>query len=431
MFRRKRYPAQASDIPWWPSEAPADPGNPDPGHAGYGYPGPAGDLPPLAAHDPFGGWPAFTGDGDGIDGASGHPHPATGWPLVESYAEPDQAFADPGGDEQPGPPEYAHEHPPGPQPFPQAGGYPAEPSAPVGPGADEDGAATDWLPLLTHPVGGQRFQPDAEATEVDPAAAEQPDRPRNGHNRETHRPAGDHPDDTGEADDHGDADGLPGADDRSATNDSPSADGSPDTDDGRAAPTAEQDGSHAGVVTWLDPVAVPDPAEASALAGAFAADYLSWDQDNPDRRGQILAQYLPADLTGDASLLGWSGKGRQRSEFVLPGVVQPDGDERVMVDVRVRVTPFRQVGETGQNSVANAGELEVAGVPAVAPAPTARGWKGLDSHWVRLTVPVTRERGRLVVDIWDEQLGDEDLAEEAGLPSTDPTTADDSFEERT
>ena len=186
-----------------------------------------------------------------------------------------------------------------------------------------------------------------------------------------------------------------------------------------------------GATTWLNPVAPPNPMEAAALAGAFAADYLSWDESSPERRGQVLAQYLPSDVSGSPALLGWSGKGRQRAEFALPGAVHPDGDGRVVVDVRVRVTPYRAVGQPAEP--APAGELEVAGVPAVAPAPTARGWKSLDSYWVRLTVPITYDRGRLVVDTWDEQLGQdsEPASAEHGPTAAaaggvvDPATADD------
>jgi hypothetical protein len=267
------------------------------------------------------------------------------------------------------------------------------------PEADLEPGASDWLPLLTHPIGGQRFQPDVEAAPGPlpdrPAEDGQARRPRNGH---AHR---------------GEPHGGP-------------------TTNGSAlhpAPVDDRDasaGALTGVTTWLDPIIPPDPAEASALAGAFAADYLSWDQDNPDRRGLVLAQYLPSDVSGDASLLGWSGTGRQRAEISLPGAVQPDGEGRVMVDVRVRVTPFRKAGQPARagGTAAAEDELEVAGVPAVAPAPTARGWKSLDSHWVRLTVPVTRERGRLVVDTWDEQLDPDDEpsadhAEDASAPDGD------------
>jgi hypothetical protein len=146
----------------------------------------------------------------------------------------------------------------------------------------------------------------------------------------------------------------------------------------------------------------PDPREAAALAGAFAADYLSWDEDDPARRGRALADHLAAPA-GDPTLLGWDGRGRQRAEFALPGPVRPDGDDRVLVDVRVRVTPYRAVGERapgGADSVEP--DTVVPGVPAAAPAPTGRGWRGCASYWVRLSVPVLRDDGRLVVDAADE-----------------------------
>ncbi|MDT7581243.1 MAG: hypothetical protein QOK35_2507, partial [Pseudonocardiales bacterium] len=47
-------------------------------------------------------------------------------------------------------------------------------------------------------------------------------------------------------------------------------------------------------------------------------------------------------------------------------------------------------------------EPDILGVPAAAPAPTGRGWRGCASFWVRLSVPVVREDGRLVVDAAEE-----------------------------
>jgi hypothetical protein len=150
-----------------------------------------------------------------------------------------------------------------------------------------------------------------------------------------------------------------------------------------------------------------DPMVAASLAGAFAADYLSWDETSPLRRGQVLTQYLAADRKGHVSataLRGWSGAGRQRADFALPGSVRVTAPRRVAVEVRVRITPYRAVGSTADPAHLDPGELERADGPAAAPAPTARGWKSLDSMWVRLTVPITFDGDRLVVDLDDQAL---------------------------
>jgi hypothetical protein len=180
---------------------------------------------------------------------------------------------------------------------------------------------------------------------------------------------------------------------------------------------------------WPGPAApgpVPDAAEAAGLAGAFAVDYLSWDEDDPGRRGRVLQDYLSVPGS-DPAHLGWSGRGRQRAEFALPGRVRPDGDGRVLVDVRVRVTPYRPVGERGgEHIVAVEPEPGIAGVPAAAPAPTGRGWRSLASYWIRLSVPVVLEGGRLVVDAWEETLSEEPPAAARPAPVPDDhTLADD------
>lgn len=168
----------------------------------------------------------------------------------------------------------------------------------------------------------------------------------------------------------------------------------------------------------------PDPAEAGALAAAFAADYLSWDQDDPSRRGQVLGEYLASDV-GPSARLGWSGRGRQRVEISLPGRVRPDGDDRLLVDVRVRVTPYRRVGGPVDSPVQ--APPEVPGSPAAAPPPTARGWRGLASYWIRLSVPIARDGERLVVDV-DEETLDEPLDPPEPAPDgpggDDPTLDD-------
>lgn len=165
-----------------------------------------------------------------------------------------------------------------------------------------------------------------------------------------------------------------------------------------------------------------DHAEAASLAGAFAVDYLSWDEDDPARRGRVLLDYLPAPGS-DPARLGWSGQGRQRAEFALPGLIRPDGEGRVLVDVRVRVTPYRSVGEHGPDPSTEP-DPDVAGIPAVAPAPTGRGWRSLASYWIRISVPIAVEGGRLVVDTWEETLGEEP-APPAPAPVDDHSLADD------
>jgi hypothetical protein len=171
------------------------------------------------------------------------------------------------------------------------------------------------------------------------------------------------------------------------------------------------------------PPPAPDPAEAAALAGAFAVDYLSWDEGDPARRGRVLHDYL-AVPGSDPTHIGWTGQGRQRADLALPGLVRPDGDGRVLVDVRVRVTPYRAVGEHETRTAERDPAPPRMGVPAVAPAPTGRGWRSLASCWVRLSVPVVLEGGRLAIDAWEETLGDDEPPPPPAAPD-DHTLADD------
>jgi hypothetical protein len=145
---------------------------------------------------------------------------------------------------------------------------------------------------------------------------------------------------------------------------------------------------------------MPDREEAAGLAVAFAVDYLSWDEDDAARRGRVLARYL-RDPGADPAHLGWSGCGRQRAELVAPGRVSATGAGRVVVDVRVRVTPYRAVGAPGvPPDPAPGPELGSESDQAVAPAPTGRGWRSLASEWIRLSVPVVLDGGRLMIDNW-------------------------------
>lgn len=179
-------------------------------------------------------------------------------------------------------------------------------------------------------------------------------------------------------------------------------------------------------VAGRGPAPSPDPAEAAALAGAFAVDYLSWDEEDPARRGRVLSGYL-ALPGGDPAHLGWDGTGRQRADFALPGRVRADGEGRVLVDVRVRVTPYRAAEGAHRRPGARDRERAQLGVPAVAPSPQSRRWEGLPARWVRLSVPVVWENGRLAVDTWEETIGaeppqrpDEPAGAEHALADDDP-----------
>ena len=154
---------------------------------------------------------------------------------------------------------------------------------------------------------------------------------------------------------------------------------------------ADQRGAAAREARW----SAPECAEATALAVAFATDYLSWDEADAARRGRVLAGYLRSP-GAELDRFGWDGSGRQRAEFAVPGRTSVGPDGRLEVDVRVRVTPYHRVGDRSSEP-----EPERAGTPAVAPAPTGRGWRSLASQWVRLTVPVLRDGPGLVIGRWD------------------------------
>jgi hypothetical protein len=436
MFRRKREaslrpPASAA---WWPVSASGDA---DPaGYEGYGgYHGYGEQPPALPDGDPFGGWPAFP-PADPVDPVLGRPEPFDGWNPPGPAGHPSHPAAHPA---------FPGSYPPPPVPGHRGDHVPSDPTAPAParpagpaagrPAAPPAGPSRSWTPLLTHADDGQPFRTDQDDTDdpdlagdadlsgADPSGAGPigADAVRPAGHPETRRVRAARRRAARAAEDR-----TPPATTAPATPaaTSPAASApaqAPAAPVTRFAPAADPPRDSAfsrGATTWLDPVAPPDPMEAASLAGAFAADYLSWDEAAQRRRGAVLAQYLPSDVVGSADLLGWSGKGRQRAEFSLPGAVRQDGDGRVVVDVRVRVTPYVKVGVPAEPAPAE--ELEVAGVPAVAPAPTARGWKSMDSYWVRLTVPVIYDRGRLVVDVWEEQLGGEE-----GVDGVDADLTDD------
>lgn len=140
-------------------------------------------------------------------------------------------------------------------------------------------------------------------------------------------------------------------------------------------------------------------ADAAALAAAFAVDYLSWNESDPARRGRALAPYIaPSAREEDLVVAGWSGCGRQRAELALPGAVVRLGPTRLLVHVRVRVTPFRRRADAPA-SASTGGSEDALPFPAAAPAPAHPEWEGLDSYWYELLVPLLEAGGRQRVDI--------------------------------
>ncbi|WP_232668620.1 hypothetical protein [Pseudonocardia sp. TRM90224] len=137
-------------------------------------------------------------------------------------------------------------------------------------------------------------------------------------------------------------------------------------------------------------------ADAAALASAFAADMMSWSEDDPQRRAAVLARYRP-DLT--LGTLGWNGVGRQRAEIVIVGSCRRTTDANVAVDLRIRVVPYRRIAAFRPAPPPTHTVVCPGAIPAAAPPPTALGWEALDSEWVRLSVPVTRNRdGHIAID---------------------------------
>ncbi|MBC3189521.1 hypothetical protein H7X46_00355 [Pseudonocardia sp. C8] len=140
--------------------------------------------------------------------------------------------------------------------------------------------------------------------------------------------------------------------------------------------------------------------EATAFAGRFAADFQSFDEDQPTRRSEVLRPLL-ADP--QASTWGWSGEGRQRADSPQPNRIYRRSDVVVFVEVVVRVTPYARACPSPDPTTTAQGDVPApAGLlgPSSAPPPADPAWVAGGSSWVRMTVPITRanDDGRLVVD---------------------------------
>jgi hypothetical protein len=146
----------------------------------------------------------------------------------------------------------------------------------------------------------------------------------------------------------------------------------------------------------LDPIS---DLEAAAFAGRFAADFQSFDEDDPGTRAEVL-RLLLADPR--ASTWGWSGEGRQRADSPLPGRIFRTSDTVVFVEVFVRVTTYARAQPQPVRGAPALADVEPVGRvgPSSAPPEYDPRWCAIEANWVRMTVPVTRspDDGRLVVD---------------------------------
>jgi len=151
---------------------------------------------------------------------------------------------------------------------------------------------------------------------------------------------------------------------------------------------------------------------AAAFAGAFAADYLSWDELDPLCRAAALTAYI--DGVADP-LWGWSGRGRQRADLVLVGGAEFAPGGYYVVDVRVRVALVGQAAAgDGSYSVVmvGGGAAAIAGDAAMMEEidiPLPGSSRGSDSRvsletagtdrWIRLQVPVVVHDGHFRIPI--------------------------------
>ena len=168
---------------------------------------------------------------------------------------------------------------------------------------------------------------------------------------------------------------------------------------GRASVTryTDPDTSFSRSVRSLEPIS---DLEATAFAGRFAADFQSFDQDQPTRRAEVLRPLL-ADP--QACTWGWSGEGRQRADSPQPNRIYRRSDVVVFVEVIVRITPYaRACPSPDQHAPEPVGTADPPGLlgPSSAPPLADPRWVAGGSSWVRMTVPITRDHddGRLVVD---------------------------------
>ena len=148
---------------------------------------------------------------------------------------------------------------------------------------------------------------------------------------------------------------------------------------------------------------------AAAFAGAFAADYLSWDEFDPLSRAAALTAYI--DSAADP-LWGWSGRGCQRADLVLIGGAEFAPAGYYVVDVRVRVALIGQraagdephaIAMVGSGAATHSDAAAAEEIEIPLPGRSARSHRRPDlelsgkDRWIRLQIPVVVHDGHFRV----------------------------------
>ena len=162
---------------------------------------------------------------------------------------------------------------------------------------------------------------------------------------------------------------------------------------------------------------VPSAATIGAFAACFAVDYMSFDECDPCRRGQALTKYIPRIEPEVLMRVGWAGVGRQRATCPLYGAVQQNGDDRMTVDVRLRLIPYRRIEHErglagsihGDETVTVASNLQSGSVASV-PRTRAAGWEECQGKWVRVAITVVCVDGQLAVVLEGDHTRSPDVA---------------------
>ena len=130
--------------------------------------------------------------------------------------------------------------------------------------------------------------------------------------------------------------------------------------------------------------------QARGFAARFAADYLSWDEDAPQLRWQVLAAYF-ADPA--AAVLGWTGCGRQHVDLVIPSVVIRLSPQRLVVQTTARIVLHERIGppSSARQGTRTSSAPRRPGLQwAAASAPGTGSWRATATAWTELHVPVGR-----------------------------------------